>query len=260
MTQNELREFDEIGFVTIDTPLTAAQVAAAAEAMDRLLPFDGANPRPSKTCDFFDSALVEVLEHPFFEEVAKEVLLAERIYFFQDAIQLAYPEPAKPFSFWQHVDMQYRTDDFEAVPRNILCSFFLWLSDVDETTAPMMVRPGSHLVLAKLNQQKPAEGGYCPRVAPTMMSDLPRLDFADPVPITARAGQVSVVTTSTVHGASVNVGNRPRRNFVFTFHSVQTKIGLSESEEKQKREYHCKLRPCLRTERAYIIPNWSEGE
>jgi hypothetical protein len=66
MTEEEVRQFNEIGAVTMNTPLTAQETADAAAALDRLLPFDGQNPRPSRTCDYYDPALVAIIEHPFF--------------------------------------------------------------------------------------------------------------------------------------------------------------------------------------------------
>jgi hypothetical protein len=253
ITPHEVQQFDEAGCVTVDTPLTPQEIADAAAAMDRLLPFDGRNPRPSMTCSYTDPALVAITEHPFFEEVAKQVLRADVVHFFQSAILVAYPEPDKPFSFWQHVDIQYRRADFEAVPRNIICSFFLWLTDVTEARAPMMVRPGSHLLLADHNQREDI-GPAAPRVAPVPQSDLPQLPYAEPIPLIAKAGQVSVLTTATVHGASVNVDTQPRRNFVLTFTADSVKIGLSPEEERQRLAYADALRPHMRPERRHILP------
>ena len=255
LTDEQARAFEEAGVVTIDTPLTAREITAAAAAMDRLLPFREGNPRPSRTCDYDDPALLDIIQHPFFEAAARRALGADEVHFFQTAILNAYPEPGVPFSFWQHVDIQYRLSDFLAAPKRILCSFFLWLTDVDERRAPMMVRPGSHLLLARLREHDPTwDAGSPPAVAPVMLEDLPDLPFAPPVPLTAKAGQVSVLTTATVHGASTNVGTHLRRNLVFTFTAAGVPIGLPPGEERQKRAYHALLRARLRPERAHIVP------
>jgi hypothetical protein len=246
ITEAEVQQFNEAGCVTIDTPLTRQEIADASDAMDRLLPFENGNPRPSLTCSYYDPALVQILQHPFFEETARRVLQAPKVHFFQTAIVKAYPEPDRPFSFWQHVDIQYSLADFQAVPKTIICSFFLWLTDVNEKRAPMMVRPGSHRLLAEVNTRGSG-------VAPAPMDRLPKLPYADPVPLTATAGQVSVLTTALVHGASVNVDSEPRKNLVLTFVAEGVKIGLSPAEEAQKREYDRGLRERLRPERVHII-------
>jgi ectoine hydroxylase-related dioxygenase (phytanoyl-CoA dioxygenase family) len=256
LTEEQVQQFDEDGAITVDTPLTAQQIADAAAAMDRLLPFREGHYRVSRTCDYYDSAIVDIIQHPFFEAVACQVLKAERVHFFQTAILNAYPEPNVPFSFWQHVDIQYRLSDFQAVPKRIICSFFLWLTDVNEKRAPMMVRPGSHLLLAERNENDPIWDGDVPQVAPRMQKDLPHLPYAPPIPLIAKAGQVSILTTATVHGASTNVDTELRRNLVFTFTAAGVPIGLPPGEERQKREYQHELRSRLRPERAHIIPDY----
>src|SRR5262249_52906245 len=156
--------------------------------------------------------LLDIIQHPFFEETAKQALQANAVHFFQTAITTAYPQPDTPWSFDQHVDIQYRLSDFQAVPRRIVCSYFLWLTDVNERRAPMMVRPGSHLLLADFNERDPERHALAGQVKGAPLAELPALAYADPIPLTARAGQVSVLTTATVHGASVNVDNAPRKN------------------------------------------------
>jgi ectoine hydroxylase-related dioxygenase (phytanoyl-CoA dioxygenase family) len=254
MTDPVVQQFHEAGAVTIDTPLTAQEIATAAAAMDRLLPFQAKNYRPSLTCSYDNPALLDIIQHPFFEEVARRVLQAEQVHFFQTAIVTAYPEPDTPFSFWQHVDIQYRLSDFQSVPKQILCSFFLWLTDVNERRAPMMFRPGSHLLIARQRQDDPDGKDDPPRVAPVPLERLPPLPYAAPIPLTAKAGQVSVLTTAAVHGASVNVDREPRKNLVFTFAAAGVTIGLPPHEEMQKQEYHQRLRRRLRPERAHILP------
>lgn len=74
------------------------------------------------------------------------------------------------------------------------------------------------------------------------------------MPLLARAGQVSVLTNSAVHGASINIESAPRQVMVITFNAAGVQIGLPESQALLKREYDEKLRPRLRPERAHIVP------
>lgn len=255
MTDREVRQFDEAGCVTIDTPLSARQVDDACAVFDRLLPCSDGCPRQSRTCNYYDPPLLDIIQHPFFEEAAQRALRAETVQFFQSAIVTAYPEPCKPFSFWQHVDLQYRLSDFQSEPKRILCSFFLWLTDVNESRAPMMFRPGSHLLIGAEREHDPARVTVPPRVEPVALDDLPALRYADPIPLTARAGQVTVLTTAAIHGASVNVDIEPRKNLVLTFLASGVALGLPPHEEAQRREYNRELRTYLRAERIHIIPD-----
>ncbi len=253
MTDQEVRQFDEAGCITMDTPLTAQQIDDASAAFDRLMPFREGHARASLTCSYYDPALVEIIQHPFFEEVAKRVLRSSDVRFYQTAIVTAWPEPGVPFSFWQHVDIQYPLADFRAQPRRIVCSFFLWITDVNEKRAPMMLRPGSHLLIAEERKRDPDWQGASAKVAPVPLEKLPDLPYADPVPLVARAGQVSVLTTAAVHGASVNMDDQPRKNLVITFTDAGVNIGLSPREAEQKREYDVGLRRLLRPDRVHIV-------
>jgi hypothetical protein len=260
ISDQALRRFIEDGAVTIDTPLTEPQIAAASAAFDRLLPFPAPQQgqpqryRVGMTCSYDDPALVEIIQHPFFEEVAKRALGADDVHFFQTAIITAYPQPNTPFSFDQHVDIQYSLSDLNAMPRRMICSFFLWISDVNERRAPMMVRPGSHWLIAAVRERDPELKNQVPRVAGVSQTELPALIYSDPIPLVARAGQVSVLTTATVHGASVNVDTVPRKDMVITFNAAGVEITLPPDQAEQKRAYDRELRRRLRPERAHIVP------
>jgi hypothetical protein len=259
ISESQLDQFMTDGAVTIDTPLTREQIAATSAALDRLLPFTPAvegrpaRYRASMTCSYEDPALLEIIQHPFFEEVAKRALRADQVYFYQTAITAAYPQPDTPFSFDQHVDIQYTRSDLEASPRRMICSYFLWLTDVNERRAPMMFRPGSHWLIGDDRERDPALRNVLPRVAPTSLDRLPALPYAEPKPLLATAGQVSVLTTGAVHGASVNVDTEPRQVMVITFTAAGVEIGLPPDQAEQKRAYDRDLRQRLRPERAHII-------
>ena len=157
----QLSVFEERGAVTIDTPLTTKEIAAAAAAIDALLPFKAAEPdqaprfRYGATCNYYEPALLDLIQHPFFEAVTKRVLRADAIRFFQTAILASYPQPESEFSYDQHTDIQYSLEDWAATPRRVVCSFFLWLTDVNQRRAPMMHRPGSHRLVAAARSADP---------------------------------------------------------------------------------------------------------
>ena len=110
------------GLITLDTPLSAAQISAGAAAIDRRLP--GPPPgaprsygtRFGETCSFYDPELVEIIQHPYFERVAAAVLDTPSPRLFQTAITNAYPEPGVTWGYEQHVDVHYRQADWEAFP------------------------------------------------------------------------------------------------------------------------------------------------
>jgi hypothetical protein len=258
LTPAQVDEFLQQGVITIDTPLTHDEIAEAVAALDRLAPQylpeepDTPRYRPA-TGTPFEPAIINVIQHPFFEAVAKDILDTDTVYMFQSAGLIAYPQPDTPWSYDQHVDIQYRLSDFEATPRRIICSFFLWLSDVTPERAPMVFRPGSHRLIAAENERKSREESHAGEVRGATIEMLPALDYAPIVPLTARAGQVSVLTTSAVHGSSTNIDDSPRKLLIITFGAAGVEVGLPAAQLEGKLAYDRALRPLLRPERRHII-------
>ena len=261
ITEQEIQQFSEMGAVTIDTPLTQQQLSTASAVFDRLLPFcepeagEETRYRISTTCTFYDPELLDIIQHPFFEEVAKRVLRADEIHFFQTAIVTTYPAPNTPFSFYQHVDVQYYLSDLDATPRHIVCTFFVWIDDVTAQRAPLMYRPGSHRLIAKYRENQPGLKSSTPLVGGVMLEGLPVLDYTEAIPVVAQAGQTTVLTTAMVHGASTNVDIVPRKAMVITFTAAGVEIGLPQNQEETKQAYHRELKRRLRPERAHIVPD-----
>lgn len=117
----------------------------------------------------------------------------------------------------------------------------------------MMYRPGSHRLLATHWETQAELVGEIPRIIGIKLADLPELDYAEPQPLLAKAGQVSVLTTGMVHGASVHTGDIPRKALIITFHDADVTIGLPEVQEVTKREYDATLRRILPPERRHIV-------
>jgi hypothetical protein len=252
ISDGDVQRFLDEGAITIDTPLPPDAIRAGAAVVDARLPAiapdanAAINYRYGETCSFFDPALIALIEHPFFEDTARRVLDADDVRIFQTAITIVYPQPGAHWGFEQHVDVHYRQSDWQAHPRRIICSFFLWLCDVNAKRAPMVCRPGSHRLLASTGRR-----GH-PHVAGVGLDGLPPHDYAKPVPILARAGQVSVVTTGMVHGASVNVDDQPRRALVMTYTARGVRIDLPAEQEIDRRRYLRTLREHLSPARRHI--------
>ncbi len=252
----DVETFDQAGAVTLDTPFTPAQIQAAAALFERLMPFVPAAPgeraryRWDRTNDFFDPEIMDLIQHPFTEQTAQRFLRAEQVEFFSTAMAITYPEPGKPFSFWEHVDVKYSADDLDAVPRRMLCSLTLWISDVTPDRAPLMHRPGSHRQIAAEMRKNPAYIDDPIR----SMDELPRLPYAEAVPLLARAGQMTVCTTALIHGASVNTGTLPRKVLFINFHPKGCPVRANMQQVEARNRYLRELRKHLRPERAHILP------
>lgn len=90
----QVAEFVQHGAVTVDTPLTAAALSATSAAMFAAAPRGGSASRTGRTCDYYDPPILEVIAHPWLEAVAKQVLGASAVTFFQTALLNAWPDPS----------------------------------------------------------------------------------------------------------------------------------------------------------------------
>ncbi|MCZ7643719.1 MAG: phytanoyl-CoA dioxygenase family protein [Planctomycetota bacterium] len=252
----QIDRFAREGAVTLDTPFTEDLVEAAAAELDRLCPYipdpaRGDNAfRVQRSNDYHEPALLELIQHPFLEQVARRILGAEAVDFFATAIAKTYPQPGEAFRFWEHVDIKYATTDLDAVPRRMVCSCLVWLTDVTPDRAPLMYRPGSHRQIAAAMDRRPE---YIDN--PQNFEHLPRLDYAAPVPLLARKGQLTACTTSTVHGASNCTGTQPRKVLFATFVPKGFEIRANMASVNKRQKYVESLRPRLRPERRHILPD-----
>ena len=71
-TDAQLAQYEKHGAVTIDSPFTIEQLDRAEAAWDRLKQ-NGSEP-------YRDPDYIEVIQHPYFEEVAKKLLRANTVH------------------------------------------------------------------------------------------------------------------------------------------------------------------------------------
>lgn len=254
LTTNQINQFAELGAVTVDTPLTEDHLASAVDAFDSLLPFveptEGGKPNYRVSSrDVFEQPLIDLIQHPFLEQSAKEILGAEAVEFFATAIIKSYPQPGAEFQFWEHVDIKYSLSDIDSRPRRMFCSCLVWLSEVTEKTAPLMYRPGSHRLIGGHMVEHP---DYIDD--PVNIGDLPDLPYAEPEPLLAKKGQVSFLTTGMIHGASTNIGSHARKVMFIPFSPKGVEVRANMKTVEQRYEYYRALGPLLRPDRRHILP------
>ena len=182
LTPKQTEQFESLGAVTIDTPLTEQELADAREAYDALFPHADSEAgrkrsRHARTADFFDEPLLNIIQHPFFEEVSRQALNADKIIFNNIGISKTFPRPDEEFTFQQHTDVQYSLADLDGRPKQMICSFFLWLADVNEKRAPLMYRPRSHRQIAEWRSADPELSRAAPHVKGEVFENLPDLPF-----------------------------------------------------------------------------------
>ncbi|MCX5660079.1 MAG: phytanoyl-CoA dioxygenase family protein [Planctomycetota bacterium] len=248
MTAQELATMDRDGFVTIDTPFTPAEVSAAAAAVDRAF---GPGRDGFLGSDIVEPEVLHLMFHPFVEAVAKQMLRADDVALRAAAARKTAPkEGAQPALEGEHADIRYSAADLDSTPRAILCTILFWLTDVTPTRAPLMYRAGSHRQLALAFGDQPAS------VAGHPLKDLPKIAYAQPAPLLARAGQISVGSTGVIHSGSINTDTTDRK-VIFTQFQARGVVPVKFPEAMQAGfdRYMAAIRPLVDPSRHRLLWN-----
>ncbi len=213
---------------------------------------------------------VQIIEHPFFEQVTNRLLHTDRAVVIGSAVGKTHPEPGAKFKVSEHTDITYSMADMTSVPRRMDISYFLWLSDVDEKCAPLIYRPGSHRLIAQHMGELPRyvhvpfePDDYCnvtdihtlPVISATHREHWPDLEYPQPVPCIARAGQATIINQAAIHTASTNRGKTSRKTFIISFRPHDIVIGKKKTRLEKRRQYLRNLKHQLSPDRRHLIPD-----
>lgn len=284
LTDGQVASFERDGVITLDTPVPKALIAEASKSMDEMFPlsFDKRN-LPGEKPERYrvgineptEDVFVQILQNPFFEHLACQMLRAESVHLVSIALRNTHPEPGAEFSFKEHTDMSLSLKDLSATPRRMAVSLFLWLNDVNKERAPLMVRPGSHRRIAEIMGDNPRyihrswdpddyinvpDEMSLPLYVPTGPNDWPKAEFDDPIPCVARAGQVTVLNPAVIHAASTNIGHGNRQSMHIDMWPADVEIGETKNRRINREKYMGKLRTILPRERHSILPAMTGGK
>ena len=271
ITDEELARYERDGAVTIDTPFTTAELDRAEAAWDRI--------RQDGTPPYEDPDYVDVMQHPFFEELAKQVLRAQAVHLWWGlAPHERAPTPAPqddPGTQWAtgcHTDIQATWEDFTATPRRMRAELWFWLNDVPQDRGAMRILPGTHRpimeywsrvltpehkkMLPRVHGLRPAPVSERAPAFPEHVPDLTDVPWVEhePIPAVARRGQVLVLCSSGLHSAWQNEDDVPRKAMGTAWIAQGLYCGLPKNQREGVMEFFPKLREKLRPDRTHIVP------
>ena len=271
ITDAQLTQYEEQGAVTIDSPFSEEQLDRAEAAWDRL--------KASGDPPYEDPDYIDVVQHPYFEEVAKKVLRADAVHVWWGLHPHERAPAEPPYADYRdqwksgcHVDIQATWEDFTATPRRMRAELWFWLNDVPSDRGAMRILPGSHRPIMEhwsrvLTPEHKAELPRVHGLRPLPVSDtqvaFPEYvpDFADkpwveqePVPFTAKRGQVLVLCSAGLHSAWQNEDEVPRKAMGTSWAAAGVTCGLPKGQRDGVMAYFPELKKKLHPDRAHIVP------
>jgi len=271
ITDAELEQYERDGAVTIDGPLSTEELDRAEVAWDLL--------KESGDPPYEDPDYVNVVQHPYFEEVAKKVLRADSVHLWWGLSPHERPVSTKPFDTprgqWakgSHVDVQATWEDFQATPRRMRAELWFWVNEVPEDRGAMRILPGSHrpimehwsrvltpehkAMLPRVHgiRFNPSENAQAyPEHLPNLL-DKPWVD-QEPVACTAKRGQILVLCSGGLHSAWQNEDSVPRKAMGTSWVADGVSCGLPKPQRDGLMDYFPKLKEKLDPDRAHIVPD-----
>jgi len=104
-----------------------------------------------------------------------------------------------------------------------LAAVGIMMDDVDESNGPLLVIPGTHLGPIFDHH---AEGVFCGAMDPARGE----VDYGAAVPLTGKAGSITIHHARTVHGSATNTSGRPRRLLLHQYRAADAwpLLGVSD--------------------------------
>ena len=112
-----------------DTPLTEAELDEAEAAWDRV--------KAGETDKCHDHGYLDTLTHPFFEDVAKQVLRAPAVQLLETNPHERAPGTGATKWGGGHLDVQITRSGWDATPRREMLAIWLWCNGVPENRGAM---------------------------------------------------------------------------------------------------------------------------
>lgn len=269
-TEAELKQYEDEGAVIIDTPFTEEELDKAEAAWDHF--------HETGTPPYEDPNYVNFVQHPYLEEVAKQVLRASSVHLWW-GIRPHERAPAKgPFGSWQerwtggyHTDIQATWEDFTATPRRTRAELWLWVNEVPENRGAMRILPKSHKPIMEHWSKvlTPEQKAQLPRVhglrpdptekSPAYPEGLPQIGDIpwgeqEPVAQVAKRGQLLILCSSGLHSAWQNEDVVPRKAMTTSWVADGVSCGLPKNQRDDVLAFFPKLREKLKPERKHLVP------
>ncbi|GGC26216.1 syringomycin biosynthesis enzyme [Siccirubricoccus deserti] len=224
LTQAQREEYDRVGAIVVPDVLSPQEVAELRRVTDGFVARarsvtthdaiydleDSHTPamprvRRIKAPHLHDPAYAALVRHPKIVAVLQD-LWGPNIRFDTAKLNMksagfgAAVEWHQDWAFYPHTN-----DDLAAVG--------VMMDDMELANGPLLIVPGSHKGPVYDHH---AEGRFCGAMDPTKRE----VDYAAAVPLTGKAGSITVHHVRAVHGSAPNTSNKERRLMLFQFRAA----------------------------------------
>ena len=215
LTGEQLRAFETSGYALLESPLTPDQLDSAEDAFDRLIQVRQTHSQAVLSQALAtDPPFVELISHPWFESVAKQLLRSEQVRLIELGPSQFRPGTGESRSeeadaaHWRsgaHLDIQVSASGFDATPRQDMLACWFWVNDVPAERGAMRILPGSHRPIQEHFERTltPEHRAMLPRVHGVYAEQLEPAGFPyaghEPMPVVAKRGMAQFFTQSLLH-------------------------------------------------------------
>ena len=225
LSKAQIEEYNDVGALVVPDVLTPAEVAELRRVTDMFVEQSRAFTTHTEVFDLEDThspAQPRVrrikaphLHHPSYGGLVRHPRIIEvltdlwgpNVRFDTAKLNLksagygAAVEWHQDWAFYPHTN-----DDLAAVG--------VMMDDMELANGPLMVIPGSHKGDTVFDHH--FEGKFCGAMDPTRRE----VDYTAALPLTGRAGSITVHHVRAVHGSAVNTSNKDRRLLLFQFRAA----------------------------------------
>ena len=224
LTEEQKRAYEEVGAIVVPDVLSPTEVAALRRVTDGFVDRarqvathdaiydleDTHTPemprvRRIKAPHLHDPVYADLVRHPRIVEVLQD-LWGPDIRFDTAKLNMksagfgAAVEWHQDWAFYPHTN-----DDLAAVG--------VMMDDMELENGPLLIIPGSHKGAVHDHH---ADGKFCGAMDPGKRE----VDYASAIPLTGKAGSITVHHVRAVHGSAPNLSNRDRRLLLFQFRAA----------------------------------------
>ena len=224
LTQTQIDAYNEIGAITVPDVLSAAEVADLSRVTDDFVANARGLTAHTEIYDLEDSHTPDAprvrrikaphLHHPAYAALARHprilavlaALWGPDIRFDTAKLNMKSAGFGAPVEWHQDwAFYPHSNDDLAAVG--------VMMDDMEDANGPLLIVPGSHRGPVFDHH---ADGVFCGAMDPTKAE----VDYASAIPLTGRAGSITVHHVRAVHGSAPNTSARDRRLLLFQFRAA----------------------------------------